>query len=303
MKKILLSSLAALAVLYSAAVINASITNAAFTPVPWTLDSVTLTGATTLPGSSQIAATTGYLGIGAAANAAAPVDVTSNANSQFFIRIQNANASTAAAAAFLAGNGTSDTRLFQYGTGFTTSGINRQNGGKLESNGAGGLTLSTSVNQPVYIAANGGQVMSFISTGPIITAIPADTATTDATLCRNTSTGAMQTGTGAVGICLGTSSARFKHDIVPLKATDRILALRPVKYRYNEGIIDNGIKDQFGFTAEEVVKVMPELVGLGPEGQPNTVDLVAMIPFMILKMQEQEAKIKKLSASHSKTVH
>ena len=61
---------------------------------------------------------------------------------------------------------------------------------------------------------------------------------------------------------LGTlaSSARFKQDIKPMdKASEAILALKPVTFHYKQELDPEGIP-QFGLVAEEVEKVNPDLV-------------------------------------------
>jgi trimeric autotransporter adhesin len=75
--------------------------------------------------------------------------------------------------------------------------------------------------------------------------------------------------TGKLGVV--TSSARFKNDIKPLKdASEAILKLKPVMFRYKKEI-DPDAACQFGLVAEEVDKVMPELVIHDEEGKPFTV--------------------------------
>src|SRR5262249_378396 len=61
---------------------------------------------------------------------------------------------------------------------------------------------------------------------------------------------------------LGTrpSSARFKDEIKPMdKASEAILALKPVTFRYKRELDAKGIP-QFGLVAEDVEKVNPDLV-------------------------------------------
>jgi hypothetical protein len=57
-----------------------------------------------------------------------------------------------------------------------------------------------------------------------------------------------------------TSSARFKDKIKPMdKASEAILALKPVTFRYKKELDPDGIP-QFGLVAEQVEKVNPDLV-------------------------------------------
>ena len=68
-----------------------------------------------------------------------------------------------------------------------------------------------------------------------------------------------------------TSSKRFKEDIKPMnKASDALLALKPVTFRYKKEI-DPAATSQFGLVAEDVEKVNPDLVVRDKEGKPYSV--------------------------------
>jgi hypothetical protein len=54
------------------------------------------------------------------------------------------------------------------------------------------------------------------------------------------------------------------------KASEAILALRPVTFRYKQDLDPDGIP-QFGLIAEEVEKVNPDLVARDEDGQVSTV--------------------------------
>jgi len=99
---------------------------------------------------------------------------------------------------------------------------------------------------------------------------------------------------------LGTtmSSKRFKKEIRPMdKASESLLALKPVTFRYKEEIDPTGTT-QFGLVAEQVEKVNPDLVVRDAEGKPYSVrydQVNAMLLNEFLKthskMEEQEATI------------
>ena len=64
-----------------------------------------------------------------------------------------------------------------------------------------------------------------------------------------------------------TSSQRFKEAIKPMdKASEAILALKPVTFRYKQELDPDGIP-QFGLVAEEVEKVNPDLVVRDEDGK------------------------------------
>lgn len=82
-----------------------------------------------------------------------------------------------------------------------------------------------------------------------------------------------------VGIVIGpsgqlgtiTSSARYKEAIQPMaKASEAILALEPVTFRYKKELDPKAIP-QFGLVAEQVAKVDPDLVARDEQGKPYTV--------------------------------
>src|SRR5207248_3598568 len=100
-----------------------------------------------------------------------------------------------------------------------------------------------------------------------------------------------------------TSSGRFKEAIKPMdKASEAILALKPVTFRYKHELDADGIP-QFGLVAEDVAKVNPNLVARDDQGKPYTVryDAVnAMLLNEFLKehstVQEQQKEIDALKA-------
>ncbi len=107
------------------------------------------------------------------------------------------------------------------------------------------------------------------------------------------------------------SSARFKEAIKPMdKASEAILSLKPVTFRYKKDLDPKGIP-QFGLVAEQVAKVDPDLVARDAEGKPYTVryeEVNAMLLNEFLKAhrkveeqgrkgQEQEATITELKST------
>ena len=102
---------------------------------------------------------------------------------------------------------------------------------------------------------------------------------------------------------LGTmpSSARFKDEIKPMdKASEVILALRPVSFRYKKEVDPQRVA-QFGLVAEDVEKINPDLVIRDAQGRPQTVryeQVNAMLLNEFLKehktVQEQGATIARL---------
>jgi hypothetical protein len=78
-----------------------------------------------------------------------------------------------------------------------------------------------------------------------------------------------------------TSSARFKEAIEPMnKASEAILALHPVTFRYKKELDPVGVA-QFGLVAEEVEKVNPDLVARDEQGKPYTVRYEAVSAMLL----------------------
>jgi Chaperone of endosialidase len=104
-----------------------------------------------------------------------------------------------------------------------------------------------------------------------------------------------------------TSSKRFKEDIKPMdQASEALLALKPVTFRYKKEIDPEG-RSQFGLVAEEVDKVNPDLVVHDKDGKPYSVrydQVNAMLLNEFLKehrkVEEQEASIYHLKSTVSK---
>ena len=94
-----------------------------------------------------------------------------------------------------------------------------------------------------------------------------------------------------------TSSARFKDEIRPIgNASEAILALRPVTFRYKKEIDPQGIP-QFGLVAEDVEKVNPDLVIRDANGKPQTVRYEQVNAMLLNEFLKEHGKVKKLEAA------
>ena len=93
---------------------------------------------------------------------------------------------------------------------------------------------------------------------------------------------------GQLGVA--TSSARFKYDVQGMdEATQKLLRLRPVTFRYKQAESDGSHPLQYGLVAEEVAEVYPELVQNSPDGKPYTVRY-QILPAMLLNEFQKEHK-------------
>ena len=110
---------------------------------------------------------------------------------------------------------------------------------------------------------------------------------------------------GHLGII--TSSARFKEAIKPMdKASEAILALKPVTFRYKQELDPDGVP-QFGLIAEQVENVDPDLVMRDEHGKVNTVRYDAINAMLLneflkehCKVEEQETTIAELKSNSAK---
>jgi hypothetical protein len=97
---------------------------------------------------------------------------------------------------------------------------------------------------------------------------------------------------GQLGIQI--SSARFKDEIKPLgKASEAILALRPVVFRYKNEI-DPDRTPQFGLVAEEVEKVNPDLVVRDKNGEIYTVRYDAVNAMLLNEFLKEHKTVQEL---------
>jgi hypothetical protein len=98
---------------------------------------------------------------------------------------------------------------------------------------------------------------------------------------------------------LGTiiSSASFKDDIRPMdKASEAILALKPVTFHYKKELDPDSIP-QFGFVAEQVEKVNPDLVARDGEGKPYSVRYEAVNAMLLNEFLKEHKKVEDLEAT------
>jgi hypothetical protein len=101
--------------------------------------------------------------------------------------------------------------------------------------------------------------------------------------------GVMVDASGHLGTVV--SSKRFKDQIRPMdKASEAILALRPVTFLYKHELDPDGIP-QFGLVAEQVEKVNPDLVARDDQGKPYTVRYEAVNAMLLNEFLKAHRKI------------
>jgi uncharacterized coiled-coil protein SlyX len=115
-------------------------------------------------------------------------------------------------------------------------------------------------------------------------------------------TGVVVNASGQLGVAA--SSARFKDEIKPMeKASEVVLALQPVTFRYKKEI-DPERTPQFGLVAEQVAKVSPDLVIRNADGKPYAVRYEAVNGMLLneflkdhKKAEEEQATIAELKST------
>ena len=130
--------------------------------------------------------------------------------------------------------------------------------------------------------------------------LPVHTATYIAGISGQDATGGdpvFITAAGKLGTVNPPSSARFKEEIKPMnKASEAILALKPVTFRYKKEFDPTRIP-QFGLVAEEVEKVNPDLVKRDREGKVQTVRYEAVNAMLLNEFLKEHRKVQELEAN------
>jgi hypothetical protein len=199
-------------------------------------------------------------------------------------------------------NGVDALQFNTAGTGNTAVGL-----GALQGNTSGSSNIALGLNAGASLTTGSNN----IDIGNIGVAAEANTirigdpAVQTVTFIAGIS-GVMVTGTrvvvnssGQLGVA--PSSKRFKDEIKPMdKASEAILALKPVTFRYKKELDPDRVL-QFGLVAEEVEKVNPDLVARDEQGKPYTVRYEAVNAMLLSeflkehrKNEEQEATIARL---------
>ena len=95
-------------------------------------------------------------------------------------------------------------------------------------------------------------------------------------------------------IGIAASSRRFKHDIQPMdKASEAILALKPVTFKYNSDV--NG-RTQYGLVAEDVAQVNPDLV-VRRNGEVSTVRYEQVNAMLLNEFLKEHKKVQSLETT------
>jgi hypothetical protein len=159
----------------------------------------------------------------------------------------------------------------------SNAGVNLTTGSNNIEIGAPGVTAET---KTIRIGQSGTQQKTFIA------GISGKTVASGVGVIINS--------TGQLGTIQ--SSARFKDDIQPMdEASEGLLKLKPVTFRYKEGLDPDKIP-QFGLIAEDVEKVNPDLVVRDEDGKVSTVRYEAVNAMLLNEFLKEHGKVQKLQA-------
>ena len=196
----------------------------------------------------------------------------------------------------------------------TTGGNNAANGDNTLLNnisGSGNIALGASAGSTLTTGSNNIEIGNVGVAGESsrirIGHVGVQTSTFIAGISGATVTGTAVVVSSSGQLGVAPSSERFKDEIKPMdKASEAILALQPVTFRYKHEIDPEGIP-QFGLVAEQVEKVNPDLVVRDAEGKVFTVRYEAVNAMLLnefLKehrtVQEQKAEIIHLKSTVAK---
>jgi Chaperone of endosialidase len=98
---------------------------------------------------------------------------------------------------------------------------------------------------------------------------------------------------------LGTvsSSRRFKEDILDMgEASEGLMRLRPVTFKYQKPFTDGSKPTQYGLIAEEVAEVYPDLVAHSADGQIETVKYQVLDSMLLNEVQRQRVTVEQQQA-------
>jgi hypothetical protein len=125
-------------------------------------------------------------------------------------------------------------------------------------------------------SADGGVVLKYIPTS------------------TSSSGGYVVWGTGSGRLLLLTSSRRYKENIKDLEDSSWIHSLRPVSFKPKDKT--EGNKTILGFIAEEMAEVSgaEELVNIGNDGLPHSIDHMQLLAPIIKELQNQRREIEEL---------
>jgi len=177
--------------------------------------------------------------------------------------------------------------------GVDALGNNRSGSGNIAIGNQAGIKVTTG-NNNIYI----GNVGIAQENGTIRIGKGTEVRTFIGGIYGNTAAGGVPVFVNSLGhLATIQSSARYKEAIKPMdKASEAILALKPVTFRYKQELDPDGIS-QFGLVAEQVEKVNPDLVVRDEDGKVNTVRYEAVNAMLLNEFLKEHRKVEEQQAT------
>lgn len=122
--------------------------------------------------------------------------------------------------------------------------------------------------------------------------IASDATHTDATACVDTTSKTFLSGSGTLGVCLGTSRRSFKQNIVPMGSSLAGLEKLPLyHFNYKPGHGYDPTRRFNGPMVEDVAKVFPDCARNGKDGKPLQLDALCLGFHAMRAQQEMQKEI------------
>jgi hypothetical protein len=153
---------------------------------------------------------------------------------------------------------------------------------------SGDVTLNVGAGTGIDVAADAisVDVSDFMTNGVnnrVLTATGADAMNAESGLTYDGSTLAV------TGVVTETSSIDYKENVKPLEFNDAIYNVNAVRYDFKDG----SQKDEVGVIAEELYKVLPDLVTT-KDGKPEAVKYTKMTMYLLEALKKQNQEIQEL---------
>jgi len=216
---------------------------------------------------------------------------TSDADGDFFVVVDSVNAQKKLTKGNINLSGFNNDSGFSTTTGTVTSvgvtaGAGLTGGGTVTTSGSINLDVGAGTGIDVAADAISVDVSDFMTNGVnnrVLTATGADAMNAESGLTYDGSTLAV------TGVVTETSSIDYKENVKPLEFNDAIYKVNAVKYDFKDG----SQKDEVGVIAEELYKVLPDLVTT-KDGKPEAVKYTKMTMYLLEALKKQNQEIQEL---------